>query len=75
MSPCKYCLLNVQVKGIMIRRIRICSKDKIYSFQTYIMIYLKTELTLLSTNAATIIGDKNPIEFPIALTIPATVPE
>jgi hypothetical protein len=31
-------------------------------------------LTLLSTKAATIIGDMNPIEFPIALTIPATVP-
>ena len=75
MSPCKYCLLNVQVKGIMIRRIRICSKDKICNFQTYIMIYLQSVLTLLSTNAATIIGDKNPIEFPIALTIPATVPE
>ena len=41
----------------------------------YIKAYLKRVLTLLSTNAATIIGDKNPIEFPIALTIPATVPE
>ena len=32
-------------------------------------------LTLFSTNAATIIGDRKPIELPIALTILATIPE
>ena len=31
-------------------------------------------LTLESTNPATIIGERNPMELPIALTIPATVP-
>mgnify|MGYP003315202534 CR=1 FL=1 len=36
--------------------------------------YENTMLTLPSTNAATIIGATTPIEFPMALTIPATVP-
>ena len=31
-------------------------------------------LTLESTKPATIIGERNPMELPIALTIPATVP-
>ena len=46
-----------------------------FESKIYIRTDLKRVLTLLSTNAATIIGDRNPIEFPIALTIPATVPE
>ena len=31
-------------------------------------------LTLESTKPATIMGERNPMELPIALTIPATVP-
>ena len=45
-----------------------------YNIKLWIPLDSYNILTLESTNPATIIGERNPMELPIALTIPATVP-
>ena len=45
-----------------------------YNIKLWIHLDSYNILTLESTKPATIIGERNPMELPIALTIPATVP-